>query len=366
LALSIDNSLRERSEEPFNLLTFGSNECRGMNRDNANPVPTGNPSTAVAHANIALAKYWGKFDRTENLPAVSSISLTLKALQTRTRVRFSADLTVDRLLLNGREAERVETNRVCRFLDRVRDLASIADRAQVDSDNNFPTAAGLASSASGFAALALAASQAAGLTLTPSQWSALARYGSASAARSIFGGFVEFTSSINAQAAAKQLVPCEHWPLTVLVAVTSTVRKEHSSTQAMNISAETSPYYRGWVESSEADVADMRSAIVNRDFAKLGAVAERSCLKLHGLIMSGDPPILYWNPVTLALINAIRDLQKSAVAVFFSIDAGPQLKAICEPAHSETVRAALLSTPGVAQVLQSDLGPGAHFAEDIP
>ncbi|RMG65723.1 MAG: diphosphomevalonate decarboxylase, partial [Calditrichaeota bacterium] len=208
-------------------------------------------ATAVAHSNIALIKYWGKRSERLNLPAVGSISITLKELSTWTRVTFQEDLGPDRVRLNGRKATPEETRRVSAFLDIVRRMAGRPLGAQVVSKNNFPTGAGLASSASGFAALALAATAALGLELPPTRLSALARLGSGSAARSVFGGFVEMQrgqAADGSDACAIQLRDEHFWPLEVLVLVTAEGPKSIGSTRAMNLTADTSPYFPAWVE----------------------------------------------------------------------------------------------------------------------
>src|SRR5699024_6929725 len=210
-----------------------------------------------AHSNIALAKYWGKRgDIALNLPATGSISLTLANLSTQTTVAFRDDLQADDIQI-GVETSVTANKRISAFLDLIRTRAGINTRAQVTSNNNFPASAGLASSASGFAALALAASTAAGLGLSPRELSILARQGSGSAARSIFGGIVEMHRGDAADghdAYAECL--CQDWPLAVVIAITDTRQKKIGSTTGMIASADTSPYYAGWVDSAESVLAD--------------------------------------------------------------------------------------------------------------
>jgi len=192
--------------------------------------------------------------------------------------------------------------------------------------------------------------------------SIFARRGSGSAARSIFGGFVEMRAGVRADGSdsyAEQLLEPTAWPLHVVVAITSRDRKQTSSTRGMQSTAATSPYYAAWLASSADDLAAARSAIHARDFAALGATAEHSCLKMHALAMSGTPPLVYWNAATLACMNAVRELARDGVGVFFTIDAGPQLKAVCEPGSAATVAAALRDVPGVVDVLDTGLGAGA-------
>ncbi len=284
--------------------------------------------TAIAGTNIALVKYWGKRDRALNLPATGSLSLTLAELGTRTTVRFVPGPGADQITLNGAPAADKVRTRVTAFLDRVRARAGIDRRAEVVTANSVPTASGLASSASGFAALALAASRAAGLTLSQAELSELARLGSGSAARSIFGGFVEMAAGSRADGHDAVAAPLagagpdtdadaerdtdaerdkiDSWDLRLVVAVTAAGEKAAGSTDAMEHSARTSPFYSAWVAGVPGDLGEARAAIAARDLPRLGAVAERSALRMHATAMAADPPIIYWNPATLAAMQATR------------------------------------------------------------
>jgi diphosphomevalonate decarboxylase len=324
-------------------------------------------ATAVAGTNIALVKYWGKRDETLNLPATGSLSLTLDRLGTRTRVAFDGgDGARDRVTLDGGPAAEKVATRVTLFLDRVRARAGIAARATVVTDNSVPTASGLASSASGFAALAVAATGAAGLALTPTELSVLARLGSGSAARSIFGGFVEMARGARADgtdAAAHPLDAGDGWNVRLVVAITAAGEKALGSTAAMRRTAETSPYYEAWVRGVDRDLAAARAAIAGRDLAALGAVAERSAMRMHASAMAADPPILYWNPATIAAISRVRALRAEGASAFFTIDAGPHVKVLCAAREAEAVAAALAETPGVLRTLIAAPGTGAQLVE---
>jgi len=318
-------------------------------------------ATARAHSNIALIKYWGKRDAELNTPAVGSISLTLDALSTDTRVSFRSELKQDEFWL---AETRTDAIRVSKLLDIVRDSAGLASRAVVESTNNFPTAAGLASSASGFAALAVAASAAAGLSLDTRELSILARRGSGSAARSLFGGIVELHAGNRPDGLdsfAEPVLAPDVWPLTVVIAITELGQKSVNSTTGMGGSALTSPFYPAWVETGEDDLAAMRLAIASRDFEQLGQLAEYSCLKMHGLMMSTRPALLYWNAGTMAAMQAVLELRTSGIPVYFTIDAGPQVKALCLPEHARTVADALGRVIGVHETRTSALGGGARL-----
>ncbi len=320
---------------------------------------------ALARANIALAKYWGKADEKLNLPAVPSVSITLDPLTTRTRVRFSTGLHADSFELDGKPADPKETARVCKLLDAVRRKAGLTLHAQVESSNDFPTASGLASSASGFAALAAAARAAAGLPFDRAAISALARAASVSAARSAFGGYVELPLASRGQVelAAQQIAPPEHWPLRVVVAVTSEGRKQVGSTTGMLHTARTSPYYAAWVEVSPRLAAEVREAILARDLPRLGAAMEQSTLAMHACAMAAAPAIVYFRPATLAVLERVRALRdQQQVAVWATADAGPHVKALCHAGDAERVQRALEQTEGVLRTLVCEPGAGVEIA----
>jgi diphosphomevalonate decarboxylase len=323
-------------------------------------------ATAVAGTNIALVKYWGKRDGALNLPAAGSLSLTLDGLGTRTTVRFSDALEADRLVLGGAPADARATARVSAFLERVRGRAGLRAPAEVMTANDMPTASGLASSASGFAALAVAATRAAGLVLSHAELSELARTGSGSAARSIFGGFVEMAPGERADGSDAVAAPVAggEWPdLRLVVAVTSEGAKAVGSTEAMERTSRTSPYYAAWLASVPGDLADARAAVGARDLPRLGAVAERSALRMHASALAADPGILYWSAATVAAIETVKALRAGGCAAFFTIDAGPHVKVLCARTDAPAVDQALLRTPGVLRTVVASPGRGAHVVE---
>jgi len=280
-------------------------------------------ASARACANIALAKYWGKADVKRNVPAVPSISLTLDQLVTETRVRFDDSLATDVVRLDGRRATAAEADRVITMLNRIRREAGLRRNAHVTSHNHFPTAAGLASSASGFAALAAAASAAAGLRFNARRLSALARASSASAARSIYGGFVELPAGSRGDSdlAARPIAPPGHWNLRLVVAVTEPGEKKVGSTEGMERSRKTSP------------------------------------LAFHCCAITSEPPILYWAPATLAALATVRGLRERGVSAWATMDAGPHVKALCGVGDATRVRQALDRTPGVTRTWIAKPGP---------
>jgi diphosphomevalonate decarboxylase len=293
---------------------------------------------------------------------VGSISITLDALWSDTEIEFASGFQEDDFVLDGNRRS-ADLGKVSACLDLLRALKGTKDRAVVRSSNNFPTGAGLASSASGFAALVTAAAAALELDLSLRELSIIARQGSGSAARSIFGGFVEMhagSAEDGSDSFAEPLLDAARWPLEVVIAVTTKDEKQVDSRSGMTRSAQASPYYPAWVATHPADLDTARDAIRRRDFAALAEVAERNCLKMHAAAIAARPPLIYWNGATLQCIGVIQKLRREGLPVFFTIDAGPQVKAICEPRVRGQVEQALRPLPGVLEVLTSSLGPGAE------
>lgn len=316
-------------------------------------------ATAIAHPNVALIKYWGKRGGAGNLPATGSLSLVLGGLATVTSVRFEAGRRGDQVWLDGREDPDTAI-RVTACLDALRAEAGVSDGALVESRNDFPTGAGLASSASGFAALLTAGAGALGLALSPERLAELARQGSGSAPRSLLGGIVVLKNA-GETTTCRQVARPADWPLTVVVAVTTLVPKAMGSREGMRLSEQTSPYYESWVRTHPADLEAALSAVHARDFATLARLSEHNCLKMHAVMMATQPPLLYWSPATLACLHRIHALRAEGVPVFFTVDAGPQVKAVCLPEAVSRVSDALAAVPGVIRVIPCPLGEAARL-----
>jgi len=315
---------------------------------------------AVAHSNIALAKYWGKADAVRNLTAVPSLSMTLAALRTVTSVRFDEALDADELTLGGQVVGGRPLLRVSNLLDNVRAQVGANTHARVDSVNDFPTAAGLASSASGFAALAMAATRAAGLDSPLEEVSALARAASASAARSLFGGYV----ALGARAlSAERVAPGADFPLEMLVAVTALGEKETASTDGMGHTQDTSPYYAAWVEAAPAIYEEVRAALLARDFDALGPAVEHSALAMHASMLAARPALIYFAPATLRVMERVRAYRKRGGRAYFTMDAGPHVKVLVEPSAAAELELELSKLEGVTQVLRSVAGPDAYWVD---
>ncbi len=318
---------------------------------------------ARAPVNVAFAKYWGKASVERNVPAVPSISMTLLAPVTRTRVELlpggaGVEARVDGEQLTGRPLERVSN--VIRLIGTLAGFETLG--ARIDSENEGPTAAGLASSASGFAALVLAVAEAAGLRLGRGRLSALAREASASAARSMFGGFVELPAGKGPQDApeARPLHGPEHWPsLRLVIALTEAGPKQVGSTEGMERTRHTSPFYGAWLERAPHLADRVREALRRRDLEALGSATEASTMAYFGCALAAEPPLLYWAPATLEALRTVRRLRAGGTGAWATMDAGPHVKVLCEADDARTVAEALAETPGVRRLLFGEPGPGA-------
>ncbi len=319
--------------------------------------------TALAHPNIALAKYWGKRPFGHNLPAVPSLSITLRGMATRTRVAFDASLAGDELVLNGSPASGTPLDRVEKLLDRVRAMAGTKLRARVESANDFPTASGLASSASAFAALALAASAAAGLELSRQELSDLARKTSVSAARSVLGGFVQLVAGREGDETlpAEQISPPEAWDVAIVVAVTREGAKDVSSSEGMKHTMDTSPYVRGWLDHAPALFERVKAGVLARDLTAMGSAVEQSALMMHAAAIAADPAILYFTGATIEAINAVRRMRKDGLEGYLTIDAGPHVKVFTRGGDAERVAETMRAVPGVLRTIVARPGEGARL-----
>ena len=322
-------------------------------------------ATASANTNIALIKYWGKVDEVQAIPATSSLSLTLGGTRTTTTVSFDGgDGAADSVTINGSSSSGAELARVSRFLDLVRSRSGITAAATVTSRASVPLAAGLASSAAGFAALAAAASRAAGMDLDDRELSRLARRGSGSATRSIFGGLVRWNAGHDDASSYAEPVACE-MDLAMVVVVLSQRYKPISSTRAMRATMSSSPLFPAWVEASGRDLQVALEAVRAGDLARLGEIVEGNALGMHATMIAARPGIIYWLPQTVAALQAIRAMREEGLPVWATIDAGPNVKVLTEGARAEEVAAALRDRLPTAAVSVRRPGGGARI-EDSP
>ncbi|WP_188456736.1 diphosphomevalonate decarboxylase [Virgibacillus oceani] len=322
-------------------------------------------ATAKAHTNIALIKYWGKRDESLILPMNNSLSLTLDGFYTTTTVSFKEELTEDRFFLNDHPIKGEQYNRVTKFLNLIRDYAQRTGLyAEVSSTNHVPTAAGFASSASGFAALAAASTRALDMQITEQELSRLTRQGSGSACRSVYGGFVEWEQGMEddgSDSYAVQVAPKDHWDVRVAAVVLSDTMKKVSSRAGMKRTVDTSPFYSSWVSSIPDDLTQIKKGIDDCDFEKVGQIAEANCLKMHATTLGANPPFTYWHDTTMAVMQEVRAMRERGIPAFFTIDAGPNVKVLYLPQHEAAVQKYLREIPGVHDVIVSRSGQGVTY-----
>ena len=318
---------------------------------------------ACACANVALVKYWGKRDPEANLPAVGSISLMLEGLEAEATISMRP---ADRFTSRGKTVPGRAYDQMVSFLDWVARTYDSETPLAVNIETNFPVAAGLASSAAIYCATATAALSFLEVSASRRELSAIARRGSGSASRSVFGGLVEWhrgTDPGGDDSFADPLLPAEDWALGMVVAILDEGQKKTSSRDAMQHVAETSPLYSGWLAAQEDDLESMRHAIHARDFPTVGRITEESTLRMHAVTMAARPAVLYWQPATLHVMEAVRELRATGLDAYFTMDAGPQVKVLCQQQDMGAVAAKLESVPAVLRVLQARAGSGVRVLE---
>ncbi|HAP6253824.1 diphosphomevalonate decarboxylase [Enterococcus faecium] len=320
---------------------------------------------ARAYTNIALIKYWGKKNEELILPMNNSLSLTLDAFYTETEVIFSDSYMVDEFYLDGTLQDEKATKKVSQFLDLFRKEAGLSLKASVISQNFVPTAAGLASSASGLAALAGACNTALKLGLDDLSLSRFARRGSGSACRSIFGGFVEWEKGHDDLSSYAKPVPSDSFEddLAMVFVLINDQKKEVSSRNGMRRTVETSSFYQGWLDSVEGDLYQLKQAIKTKDFQLLGETMERNGLKMHGTTLAAQPPFTYWSPDSLKAMDAVRQLRKQGIPCYFTMDAGPNVKVLVENSHLSEVQETFTKLFSKEQVITAHSGPGIAIIE---
>lgn len=324
-------------------------------------------ATAVANTNIAMVKYWGKRDEKLILPYNGSISMTCKGLFTTTTVEFSKKYKKDIFIINGKKLENDE-KQVSSHLERIRKLAKIRERAKVVSRTNFPIKAGLGSSASGLASFTLAASRAAGLVLSRKELSILTRQGSGSASRSVFGGFVEWKKGKRRDGRdsfAKQIVNENYWPdFRVIFVILSNEKKKVGSRGGMALTVKTSPFYKCWLKTIDKDLRLARKGILKKDFSLLGSLAEHNCLKMHSLMVTTKPALIYWLPETVEVIRSVMEWREEGLESYFTIDAGPNVVIMCMKKDEKEIRKRLSRIKVKKEIVTSQPGAGVEIIEE--
>lgn len=326
-----------------------------------------NQATAIAHPNIAFIKYWGNFDNRLRMPLNDSLSMNLEALKTETTVEFDPALEADEVTIGGEPADDKARARVVEQLDRVRQEAKSETKARVTSENSFPASAGLASSASAFAALTVAAAHAAGLELTERQLSVLARRGSGSAARSVPAGFTEWlaatnTTSTSDQSYARQLMPPDAWDLRDVIALVSADAKTVGSSEGHAL-ANSSPFLGERMSRLPIRYHRVRHELLAKNLAGMGPDVEAEAIELHMLAMTSRPPIFYWAPGTVRVMDAVRRWRADGLLAYYTLDAGPNVHILVEAENADEVAKRVSELDQVQQVLVSGPGGAARLVQ---
>jgi len=317
-----------------------------------------NSAIAQAHPNIAFIKYWGNTDSTLRIPANGSISMNLASLHTTTRVTKAPHLENDQLILNGEEKTGKELKRVQLFLDQIRKRYHKVEYLKIKSENNFPISAGIASSASAFAALASAAAMVYNLKLSEPELSSLARLGSGSACRSIPPGFCEWkTGQGHNESYAFSFAPKDHWNLWDCIAVIENKAKKVSSTSGHSF-AQSSPLQNTRIADTPRRLEICKTAIINKDFRKLANIIELDSNLMHAVMMTCDPPVMYWQPGSISIMRKVREMRQSGIDAAFTLDAGANVHIICpEDSHRKVIET-LKKLSGIQEIITSPVGGG--------
>ncbi|WP_461218312.1 diphosphomevalonate decarboxylase [Lapidilactobacillus salsurivasis] len=322
-------------------------------------------ATARAYTNIALIKYWGKQDPQQMLPYNSSLSLTLDQFYTETKVEFlpkQTNQTADSFVFAG--VTQPVTSRITQVLDLIRQKAGWSNFARVETENHVPTSAGLASSASAFAALAAAGARAAGLQLSPRELSILARHGSGSACRSIFGGFVVWHAGHDDHSSyAEPLLATVDFPIVVIAVLVDQRPKKVLSSAGMQQSVATSPFYPAWVQTAESGIATMSQAIAARDITKIGQLSEANAMQMHATTLSAVPPFTYFAPLTLKIWQLVQEFRIKGLSCYITLDAGPNPKLLCAKQDAAAVVEKLQAELPQVQCTICQPGPGVAYRD---
>lgn len=325
-----------------------------------------NSGKARAHTNIALIKYWGKADETYIIPMNNSLSVTLDRFYTETKVTFDESYTKDTLILNGEVVEENEAIKISKFMDIVREIGGTSAHAYIESDNYVPTAAGLASSASAYAALAAACDKALNLELTGKALSRLARRGSGSASRSIYGGFVEWEKGHDDETSYSFPVEADNWEndLAMIFVVINNKSKKVSSRAGMSHTRDTSRFYQYWLDHVDEDISAVKHAINQKDFKQLGEVIEANGLRMHATNLGAQPPFTYMVDDSYLVMDIVHQCREAGYPCYFTMDAGPNVKILVEKKNQQAVIDALHKSFDEAQIIASDIiGTGVEIIE---
>ncbi len=348
-------------------------------------------ATAIAPSNIAFIKYWGKKDEKLKLPENGSISMNLSNLQTTTTVEFNQDFKEDEIVINNSQElslrgakrrsnlskqrdchaplsdarnDRLESSRVITHLDRIRSLAKIFHKAKVVSKNNFPTGTGLSSSASGFAALTIAAAAAAGLKLSEKDLSILARLGSGSACRSIPDGFTEWIQGeTNETSYAVSIYPPDYWNIVDIVAVVNIGPKDVPTSQGQKL-AQSSPFFPTRLEFINKKIRTIKKYLKEKKFTLLGELIESEALELHAIMLTSNPSLIYWLPGTISVMKKVQKWRKEGIQAYFTVNTGQDVHIICQKKDAEKVSKLIKEIPEVKQIIINNPSKGSRLISD--
>ncbi len=314
--------------------------------------------TFQASSDIALIKYWGKKDAQNRLPANGSISMVLEGLDTVTTVEFSPSLAQDIVFLDGVEVVvgSREAARVSKHLDRIRSLENTDLKAKVYSKNNFPKKTGLSSSSSGFAALTHAALGALEIELSEKEISILARQASGSACRTVCGGFVEWFAGDSPETSYSETIAEQgHWDLRDIIAVVGSEEKRVSSTGGHEL-AQTSKFFSVRQQHIQEKLEKCRQFISERSFSELGQLAEAEALEFHSIIFTSSPPLLFWQPGTVAVMKEVEQLRSEGIECYFTLNTGFNIHVIALPENEKIVAERIQALPLVEEILTAKVG----------
>ncbi len=320
--------------------------------------------TAKAPSNIAFIKYWGRKNEQLRLPDNGSVSMNLSNLTTTTTVEFSSEYKTDEVIIDGYIQEN-EAARVIAHLNRIRALSGINQNAKVVSKNSFPSGTGLSSSASGFAALTVAAVNASQLSLSEKELSILARHGSGSACRSIPDGFVEWLDGDSDESSyAISLYPSNHWEICDVVALVSKEKKPISTSEGQT-RTNTSPFFETRKLHLKEKIVVCKKALKKKNFHDLGMIAEREALEMHSIMLTSWPPLIYWTEGTLQLMKQIqRWREQESIPVYFTINTGQDVHVLCETATLPILEEKLKALPYVHDTIINYPTEGAELINE--
>ena len=312
---------------------------------------------ARAHTNIALIKYWGKADEALIIPMNNSLSVTLDRFYTETRVTFDETLTEDQLILNGEAVNAKESAKIQRYMEMIRKEAGISEHALIESENFVPTAAGLASSASAYAALAGACNEALQLGLSDKDLSRLARRGSGSASRSIYGGFAEWEKGNDDETSFAHRVEADGWEneLAMVFVVINNKSKKVSSRSGMSLTRDTSRFYQYWLDNVEPDLKEIKEAIAQKDFKRMGEVIEANGLRMHATNLGAQAPFTYLVPESYDAMRIVHECREAGLPCYFTMDAGPNVKVLIEKKNQQAIVDKFLQEFDQSQIITSDI-----------